>query len=51
MVFFKWLCSLILIFFLMALILKTGRLSISILLLICILVFIIDILVVRKKHI
>ncbi|MCI1945445.1 hypothetical protein [Clostridium luticellarii] len=51
MVFLKWLCSLMLVFFLTALMLKAGGLFINILLLICTFVFMLDTLVIRKKHI
>lgn len=49
MTFFKWLCSLILIFLFVGIILKVGAIFINILLLICAFIFMIDILFIKRK--
>lgn len=49
MTFFKWLCSLILIFCFVGIILKMGGIFINILILGCAFIFMIDTLFIKKK--
>ncbi|MEY8763428.1 MULTISPECIES: hypothetical protein [Clostridium] len=50
MIFFKWLCNLMIIFFLIGLILKAGIIFVNILLLICMLIFTLDLLTSGRRH-